>query len=117
MMGLLRASGRQGMSAAVNVCGYYVVGVPVAWLLGFKAGMGVLGLRLGLLSAVASQVVVLHGITAFSFDFDAEVARAKEMTAACDGAAGSDGGSDDDDDAEAGGLRQPLLQAGAEPAT
>lgn len=56
-----------------------VVGLPVSWLLGFTAKLGVMGLRVGLAIAVACQAVVLHLLITFKFDWDEEVQRAQVL--------------------------------------
>jgi MATE family multidrug resistance protein len=46
--GCLQGCGRQGMAGWVVVFSYYVVGLPLAWLLGFQQKWGVVGLTSGL---------------------------------------------------------------------
>lgn len=61
-----------------------VLGLPVSWLLGFKAGQGVLGLRVGLMVASATQALVLFLLLNFWFDWDQEVLRARDLVGAAD---------------------------------
>jgi hypothetical protein len=82
LSGVLRGAGRQGIGAATSWCSYWLIGLPLAYLLAFKAKMGVLGLRLSLAAAVAVQALVLHVFTTCRIDWDAEVQRAKELVAA-----------------------------------
>lgn len=46
--GVLRGAGRQEIGALYNLIAYWFVGLPLAALLAFKAGLGVLGLWIGL---------------------------------------------------------------------
>ena len=41
MSGMIRGSGQQAKAVWIVLVSYWVVGVPVALLLGFKAGLGV----------------------------------------------------------------------------
>lgn len=93
LSGVLRGAGRQGIGAGTSWLSYWFIGLPLAYLLAFKANMGVLGLRLSLAAAVAVQALVLHVYTACRIDWDEEVRRARELVAGADG--------DDDVQAEA----------------
>jgi MATE family multidrug resistance protein len=90
LSGVLRGAGRQGIGAGTSWCSYWLIGLPLAYLLAFKAGMGVLGLRLSLAAAVAVQALVLHVFTACRIDWDEEVRRARDLVAV----AGGDGDED-----------------------
>jgi MATE family multidrug resistance protein len=79
MSGCLRAAGRQGIGALINWAAYWAFGLPVSWLLGFKLGWGVMGLRWGLTAAAGCQALVLHWLVACRFDWEEEVRRAKEL--------------------------------------
>jgi MATE family multidrug resistance protein len=79
MSGCLRAAGRQGIGALINWAAYWAFGLPVSWLLGFKLGWGVMGLRWGLAAAAACQALVLHWLVACRFDWEEEVQRAKQL--------------------------------------
>lgn len=81
LSGVLRGAGRQGVGAATSWCSYWIIGLPLAYVLAFKANMGVLGLRLSLAAAVAVQALVLHVYTSCRIDWDEEVARAQELVA------------------------------------
>lgn len=82
LSGVLRGAGRQGIGAATSWCSYWIIGLPLAYLLAFKAQLGVLGLRLSLAVAVAVQALVLHIFTACRIDWQEEVHRARDLVAA-----------------------------------
>lgn len=84
---MLRGAGRQAFSASVAYGSYWVVGLPLAWALAFRAKLGVVGLRLALAAAVAVQALALHAYVACSMSFDDEAARAKALVADADAAA------------------------------
>lgn len=63
--GVLRGAGKQLAGALANVFSYYLLGVPLAWLLCFRVGMGVGGLLLGISLAAVTQCVVLMGLIVF----------------------------------------------------
>ncbi|KAK8589911.1 hypothetical protein V6N12_024300 [Hibiscus sabdariffa] len=52
-------AGRQKMISYVNICSYYVVGVPSEILLGYVAKMEVKGIWIGMIIGVATQTFVL----------------------------------------------------------
>lgn len=59
--GILRGLGETRVAMLVNVLGYWLLGLPVSYLLGFRAGMGPVGLWWGLvlgLGVVASVLLV-----------------------------------------------------------
>lgn len=128
LSGVLRGAGRQGLGATCSWLSYWLVGLPLAWLLAFRARLGVLGLRTALGAAVLTQALVLHVYTATRMDFVTEAARAKERVneeVDGDAAAGAENGAGAacDDSSSSGaapagqvvagdgaaGLRQPLL--------
>lgn len=57
--GALRGAGETGYTFRANVLGHWVVGLPVALLLGFGAGMGVVGLWWGLTAGLTAVGVLL----------------------------------------------------------
>ncbi|KAH7665095.1 multidrug resistance protein MATE family protein [Dioscorea alata] len=77
--GVLRGSARPNIGANINLGSFYVVGMPVAILLGFVAGMGFAGLWLGLLAAQASCAAFMI-IALINTDWIEEVERAKLLT-------------------------------------
>ena len=56
LSGTLRGAGRQALGAYLNLFGYWVVGVPLAWLFGFRLGLGALGFWIGLAVTTSLQV-------------------------------------------------------------
>lgn len=56
MGGVLRGAGRQELGACINLVAYWCVGLPLAWLLAFKAGLGLAGLWTGLASCASLSV-------------------------------------------------------------
>jgi MATE family multidrug resistance protein len=99
MTGCLRAAGRQGSGALINWAAYWAFGLPVSWLLGFKLGWGVIGLRWGLTAAAGCQAVVLHWLVACRFDWEEEVRRAKQLV----GVGGEVGAEQGEQEQEEGG--------------
>lgn len=81
LQGVLRGAGRQALGAALNVTGYWLFGLPLTMVLGFKAGMGVLGFSTGLLIATSLQAL-LQACVIWRFDWDLEVARAAALVGA-----------------------------------
>ncbi|KAK8589912.1 hypothetical protein V6N13_088716 [Hibiscus sabdariffa] len=70
-------AGRQKMVAYVNICSYYVVGVPLGILLGYLAKMEVKGIWIGMILGVATQTFVLAYITSRT-DWEEQVNKASE---------------------------------------
>ncbi|KAF6264495.1 mate-domain-containing protein [Scenedesmus sp. NREL 46B-D3] len=90
MSGCLRAAGRQGVGALVNWAAYWAFGLPVSWLLGFKLGWGVMGLRWGLTAAAACHALALHWLVACKFDWQDEVRRARQLVGGSEGEQGDE---------------------------
>jgi uncharacterized membrane protein (DUF485 family) len=57
--GILRGAGRQSVGAVLNVVAFYVIGLPMAYILCFKTNFGVNGLVSGISIGAAFQVSVL----------------------------------------------------------
>ncbi len=57
--GVLRGAGDTGVPALANIVGYYLVGLPIGAALAFGAGLGLPGLWVGLLVALASVAGLL----------------------------------------------------------
>ena len=57
--GVLRGMGRTRPAALFNLVGYYVLGLPVAWWLAFRRGMGVAGIWWGLTVGLMVVAVLL----------------------------------------------------------
>lgn len=77
--GVLRGSARPTVGANINLGSFYLVGMPVAVLLGFVAKMGFPGLWLGLLAAQGSCAGLMLFVLC-STDWKAQVRRANELT-------------------------------------
>ncbi|KAG6505262.1 hypothetical protein ZIOFF_037616 [Zingiber officinale] len=77
--GVLRGSARPSTGANINLSSFYLVGMPVAVLLGFVGKMGLLGLWLGLLAA-QSSCAALMALALTRTDWIAEAERARELT-------------------------------------
>ena len=56
MAGVLKGSGRQYIGAIVNFIDFYIIGLPLSIILGFKTSLQIYGLWLGILAALATQV-------------------------------------------------------------
>ncbi|XP_039129332.1 protein DETOXIFICATION 48-like isoform X2 [Dioscorea cayenensis subsp. rotundata] len=77
--GVLRGSARPSTGANINLGSFYMVGMPVAVLLGFVAGLGFPGLWLGLLAAQASCAACM-ALALAKTDWLVEVERARLLT-------------------------------------
>ncbi|XP_074570137.1 protein DETOXIFICATION 48-like [Curcuma longa] len=77
--GVLRGSARPATGANINLGSFYLVGMPVAVLLGFVGKMGLPGLWVGLLAAQAS-CAALMALTLARTDWVAEAERARQLT-------------------------------------
>ena len=53
--GLLRGAGRAPLGAAVNIVGYYCIGIPVGLITCFVGKLGLYGLWLGLTVRLSSS--------------------------------------------------------------
>jgi MATE family, multidrug efflux pump len=63
--GILRGLGETRVAMLVNLLGYWLIGLPVSWALGFRAGWGPVGLWWGLvlgLAVVATVLLVRVGV-------------------------------------------------------
>lgn len=77
--GVLRGSARPSAAANVNLGAFYLVGMPVAVVLAFRAGVGFCGLWLGLLSAqVCCAGLMFYVIGTTNWEFQAR--RAQVLT-------------------------------------
>ncbi|XP_027902700.1 protein DETOXIFICATION 48-like [Vigna unguiculata] len=79
--GVLRGSARPTVGANINLASFYLVGMPVAVLLGFVVKMGFPGLWLGLLAAQASCASLMIFVLCTT-DWNAQVQRANDLTTA-----------------------------------
>ncbi len=57
--GILRGLGETRVAMLVNILGYWLLGLPVSWLLGIRAGWGPIGLWWGLVLGLAVVATVL----------------------------------------------------------
>ncbi|XP_062176361.1 protein DETOXIFICATION 41-like [Alnus glutinosa] len=64
LSGVAIGSGWQAVVAYVNLACYYVVGLPIGCVLGFKTSLGVVGIWWGMIIGVLCQTVTLLIITA-----------------------------------------------------
>ena len=56
MQGVLRGTGKQLSGALINFVSYYIIGLPMGATLAIIAGMGALGMWVGLLVGSVTQV-------------------------------------------------------------
>jgi len=59
--GVLRGLGDTRSPMIINLIGFWIIGIPVGLLLGFRAGMGAQGLWWGLVLGLAAVAVILLG--------------------------------------------------------
>ena len=57
--GLMRGMGRPQAGAIVNLIGFYVVGLPLAWFLAFPAELGIIGIWWGLAAGLGGVALML----------------------------------------------------------
>ncbi|XP_057842621.1 protein DETOXIFICATION 40 [Cryptomeria japonica] len=77
LSGVAIGSGWQALVAYINVGCYYIVGIPLGCLLGFKFDFGVKGIWLGMLGGTTLQTIVLLIIT-FKTNWTKEVEKASQ---------------------------------------
>ncbi|XP_059664867.1 protein DETOXIFICATION 41 [Cornus florida] len=77
LSGVAIGSGWQAVVAYVNLATYYVIGLPIGCLLGFKTNLGVAGIWWGMIVGVLLQTVTLIVLTART-NWNAEVTKAAE---------------------------------------
>lgn len=77
--GVLRGSARPSIGANINLGSFYMIGMPVAFLMGFVMKLGFPGLWIGLLAAQASCAVLMMFVLCRT-DWILQVERAKELT-------------------------------------
>ena len=74
--GILRARGKQGTGALLNLSAYYVFGIPIGLYLAFACGMKLMGLWIGLTIALVYSTVMGIWIC-MRTDWDREVRKVK----------------------------------------
>ncbi|PNX96904.1 multidrug and toxin extrusion protein 1-like, partial [Trifolium pratense] len=77
--GVLRGSARPTVGANINLGSFYLVGMPVAIILGFIVKMGFVGLWFGLLAAQGSCAVLMLFVLCTT-DWNDQVERSKNLT-------------------------------------
>ncbi|KAI3960763.1 hypothetical protein MKW92_014210 [Papaver armeniacum] len=77
--GVLRGSARPSTGANINLSSFYLIGMPVAIVMGFVIKMGFTGLWLGLLAAQGSCALIMLYVL-LTTDWSVQVQRAKELT-------------------------------------
>lgn len=77
--GVLRGSARPSTGANINLGSFYMVGMPVAMLLGFIFNTGLVGLWLGLLAAQATCAFLML-LVLLRTDWNLQALRAKQLT-------------------------------------
>ncbi|RVW65669.1 Protein detoxification 48 [Vitis vinifera] len=77
--GVLRGSARPTEGANINLGSFYLVGMPVAIIMGFVAKMGFAGLWLGLLAAQTSCAFLMLYVLCRT-DWVVQVKRARDLT-------------------------------------
>ncbi|KAI5081051.1 hypothetical protein GOP47_0004234 [Adiantum capillus-veneris] len=80
--GVLRGSARPSTGANINLGSFYIVGLPVALVLGLK--MGFVGLWCGLLAAQATCVLLMLYVLRKT-DWNLQAMRAQVLTGMCEG--------------------------------
>ncbi|XP_031274252.1 protein DETOXIFICATION 40-like isoform X2 [Pistacia vera] len=75
LSGVAVGCGWQAFVAYVNVGCYYVVGIPLGCILGFKFDLGVKGIWSGMIGGTAMQTIILLWVT-FRTDWNKEVEKA-----------------------------------------
>ncbi|EOY06562.1 hypothetical protein QUC31_016201 [Theobroma cacao] len=80
--GILRGSARPGIGATINFYSFYLVGAPLAIVLGFAWGLGFVGLCYGLLAAQIACVVSILTVV-FKTDWERESLKAKDLVGKC----------------------------------
>ncbi|CAB4273981.1 unnamed protein product [Prunus armeniaca] len=77
LSGVAIGSGWQAVVAYVNLTCYYIIGLPIGCVLGFKTSLGVAGIWWGMLLGVFLQTIALIVLTART-NWDAEVVNAAD---------------------------------------
>ncbi|KAL0464823.1 UNVERIFIED_CONTAM: protein DETOXIFICATION 34 [Sesamum latifolium] len=75
--GVAVGGGWQGLVAYINLTCYYIIGLPVGFLLGYKTRLGVQGIWMGMIFGTFLQTVILL-IIVWKTNWNKEVAEASE---------------------------------------
>ena len=76
----MRGLGLQKMVFALNIVGYWILGVPIGAILTFVADIGVSGLWWGFSIGVYSSAMIGLLLLKFRVDWEKAVSKAKERT-------------------------------------
>ncbi|XP_019166224.1 PREDICTED: protein DETOXIFICATION 24-like isoform X2 [Ipomoea nil] len=77
LSGVAVGAGLQSTVAIINLCCYYLIGIPIGAVLGYVANLEVQGIWLGMICGVVTQSLALCYMT-WKTDWDNEVAKAKQ---------------------------------------
>lgn len=77
LTGVAVGAGLQGTVAIINLCSYYVIGIPLGALLAYLAGLEIKGIWIGMLTGVAIQILALAYMV-WRTDWDLQVKKASE---------------------------------------
>ncbi|CAO2820504.1 unnamed protein product [Amaranthus hypochondriacus] len=77
LSGMAIGCGSQGLVAIVNMCSYYVIGIPVGVLLAYAADLEVKGIWIGMMCGMVTQTIALLYIT-WKIDWVEEVKKASK---------------------------------------
>ncbi|KAH7854148.1 hypothetical protein Vadar_010688 [Vaccinium darrowii] len=77
LSGVAVGAGLQGTVAIINLCCYYVIGVPIGCLLAYVADLEVKGIWIGMLSGMGMQILAL-ALMLWRTDWDLQVNKASE---------------------------------------
>ncbi|XP_021743367.1 protein DETOXIFICATION 24-like isoform X2 [Chenopodium quinoa] len=77
LSGVAIGCGSQGVVAIVNVCSYYVIGIPIGVLLAYAAHMEVKGIWIGMMCGMVTQTIALLYLT-WKIDWVDEVKKASK---------------------------------------
>ncbi|KAH6586170.1 hypothetical protein BASA50_000636 [Batrachochytrium salamandrivorans] len=76
--GVLRGCGRQHLGAYINLAGYYVFGLPIGIFLGFKMGLGLEGMWIGLTCALVATSCTIAWLVVWT-DWPLEASNAMKL--------------------------------------
>ncbi|CDP19066.1 unnamed protein product [Coffea canephora] len=76
LSGVAVGAGLQSTVAIINLCCFYLIGIPIGALLGYAAHLQVKGIWIGMLCGVITQTIAICFMT-WRTDWDVEVIRAK----------------------------------------
>ncbi|KAF7147937.1 hypothetical protein RHSIM_Rhsim03G0044900 [Rhododendron simsii] len=77
LTGVAVGAGLQGTVAIINLCCYYVIGIPIGVLLAYVADLEVKGIWIGMLSGIAMQILALSFMV-WRTDWELQVSKASE---------------------------------------